>query len=279
MAQSVLQGFSNLSPPRLPRLVARACLCAGALGAGPAWAGDPTAAAPASASAERDTPPPSGTAAGRAHRSFALDLSASTWVPLSVGPEVTLELPGRVLLQAHVGWMPDLYSQTLTDTLERAGAIDARIGDLVDGAVGAATTWRLAAGWRPLPESGLELTVGYAHVGVEGQTSTGDLLPLVPAEVADRLRRELGDTDIHLRSSIHHFTLAAGWRWLIADRIVIRADLGYLQAFAADSELGIESRPDLARLAQPTVQSVLHGQYMRYIKVPVVGFGVGYRFF
>jgi hypothetical protein len=251
----------------------------GATAAGVARAGAGPAVLAEGTASEHDTPRLEEPGAGRAQGSFALDLSASTWVPVSVGPEATLEVPGRLLLQVHVGWMPDLYGHALTDTLEDAGAIDARSGALVDGAVRGATTWRLAAGWRPLPKSGLELTVGYAHIAGNGQTSTGELLPLVPPDVGDRLRRELGDTDIHLRSSIHHFTLAAGWRWLIADRIVIRADLGYLQAFAADSTLGIDSRPDLARLAQPTVQSVLHGQYMRYIKVPIVGFGVGYRFF
>jgi hypothetical protein len=210
---------------------------------------------------------------------FALDLSATTWVPLSVGPELSLELPGRVLLQAHVGWMPELYSQALTDSLEDAGVYDADIGNLVDGAVRGATTWRLAAGWRPFENAGLELTAGYAHVALDGATNTSELIPLVPPDVAEELSAEVGEVDINLDSSIHHFTIAAGWRWLIADHLVIRANLGYLQSFASSSRLDIESRPDLTSLAAPTVESVLHEQYMRYIKVPVVGLGVGYRFF
>ena len=222
---------------------------------------------------------PSVPARPRWYDPFALDLSAATWVPLSIGPEASLELPGRALLQVHVGWMPELYSQTLTDTVANAGAIDRPTAELVDGAVRGATTWRIAAGWRPLPDAGLEVTVGYAHVSVEGRTNTAEVLPLVPPEVAERLGQELGDTNIQLHSSIHHFTMAAGWRWLIGDRFVIRANLGYLQAFSASSDLAIESRPDLARLAEPTVRSALHEQYMRYIKVPVVGLGIGYRFF
>ncbi len=210
---------------------------------------------------------------------FALDLSATTWVPLSIGPELSVELPGRLLLQAHVGWMPELYSQALTDSLEDAGVYDADIGNLVDGAVRGATTWRLAAGWRPFASAGLELTAGYAHVALDGATNTGELIPLVPPDVADELAAEVGDVSINLDSSIHHFTVAAGWRWLIADHLVIRANLGYLQSFASSSTLEIESRPDLTSLAAPTVESVLHEQYMRYIKVPVVGLGVGYRFF
>lgn len=209
---------------------------------------------------------------------FALDLTAATWIPLSVGPELSVELPGRILAQVHVGWMPELYSQALTDTLEDAGVYDADVGDLVDGAVRGATTWRLAAGWRPFPRAGLELTVGYAHVALDGGTNVSELVPLVTPDVAEELQNELGNADIDLDSSIHHFTIAAGWRWLIAKRVVIRANLGYLQAFAASSRLDIESRPDLTALAEPTVRAILHDNYMRYIKVPVVGLGVGYHF-
>jgi hypothetical protein len=211
---------------------------------------------------------------------FALDLSAVTWIPLSVGPELSFELPGRVLAQVHLGWMPELYSHTLTNTLEDAGVYDREIGDLVDGAVRGATIWRVSAGWRPFPRAGLELTVGYAHVALDGATNSDEVIPLVPTDVADEIAAEVGnDVDINLDSSIHHFTVAAGWRWLIADRLVIRANVGYLQAFASDSKLDIQGRPDLTSLAAPTVESVLHDHYMRYVKLPVVGFGIGYRFF
>lgn len=210
---------------------------------------------------------------------FALDLSAATWVPLSVGPELTVELPGRLLAQIHVGWMPELYSHTMTNALQDAGVYDAEVGNLVDGAVQGATTWRLAAGWRPFEGAGLELTVGYAHVALDGATRTTEVIPLVPADVAEQLEAELGDTGINLDSSIHLFTVAAGWRWLFADHLVVRANIGYLQSFASDSTLDIQGRQDLTSLAAPTVESVLHDQYMRYIRIPVVGIGVGYRFF
>jgi len=210
---------------------------------------------------------------------FGLDLTAATWVPLSVGPELTVELPGRILLQAHLGWMPDLYRQTVSNGLEDAGVYDAKVGDLVDGAVRSATTWRVAAGWRPFEKAGLELTAGYAHVALDGATTTSEITPLVTSDIAEQLNRELGETNINLQSSIDNFTLAAGWRFLIADRLVIRASLGYLQSFSSDTSLEIASRPDLAALAEPTVRSLLHEQYTRYVKIPVVGLGVGYSFF
>jgi hypothetical protein len=215
----------------------------------------------------------------RARRPFALDLNAATFIPLSVGPELDLELPGRVLAQVHLGWMPELYSRTLTGALQDAGVYDDAVGALIDGALESATTWRLAAGWRPFDGLGLELTLGYVHVSLAGSTSSGEIAPLVSADLAERLISEIGNTGIHVDSQLHHVTAALGWRWLIAKRFVIVANVGYLQAFASNSSLRIDGFAELTRLAAPTVDAVLHDYYMRYIKVPVVGIALGYRFF
>jgi hypothetical protein len=209
----------------------------------------------------------------------ALDLTATTWIPLSIGPEVSVELPGRILAQLHLGWMPGLYSSTLTSTLADAGVYEQRVGALIDGSLDSATTWRAALGWRPFPNSGLEVTVGYAHLALEGSTTTGELSPLVDEQLAERLIAEVGDTGVHLHSSIHNFTLAAAWRWLIADQVVVRASLGYMQTFDSSSSLKIDAFPELTRLAAPTVRDLLHDNYMHYGKFPVVGIAVGYRFF
>ncbi len=210
---------------------------------------------------------------------FALDLALSTLAPVSVGPDLSVELPGRVLLQAHLGWMPDVYSRTLSRTLEDAGAYDEAVGTLVDSALQSSTTWHWGAGFRPFAKLGFELRLGYAHVSLDGVSSTAEIIPLVNAAVGERLNTETGDADVNLDSQIHHLTVAAGWRWLIADRIVVRASLGYMQAFDSSSSLQIAAFPELTRLAAPTVEAVLHDHYMRYIKIPVVGLSVGYRFF
>jgi hypothetical protein len=209
----------------------------------------------------------------------ALDLSATTWLPLSVGPELSLELPGRLLAQVHVGWMPELYSGTVTAALGSAGLYDGEVGSLVDRALESVRTWRLAAGWRPFPGSGLELMLGYSHLSIEGSTTTGQIAALVNRDVAERLSAVLDEVRLGLSSSIHTFTVGAGWRWLIAEQVVVRARVEYMHAIAASSTLQIEGFPDLSRLAAPTVQGVLDEQYLRYVKIPVIGLGVGYHFF
>ncbi len=213
---------------------------------------------------------------------FALDIGATTIVPLSFGPELHVQLPAGILAQIHLGWMPEVYSQALTDGLENAGVYDATIGGLVDGSFEGATTWRLGLGYRPFADYGLELGIGYVHVAMEGATSTTEVMALVPPELAAEIAEVTSRTDdvqVNLDSSLHHLMLNVGWRWLIAERFTIAANVGYLQAVGTSSELEIEAFPRLSNLATPIVDEVLHEHYMRYVKIPVVGLGVGYRFF
>jgi hypothetical protein len=260
-----------------PSLVGLASIAAGAHAEEPLPLIAPQAAIfEGSTSAPDSTPAPRGP---RRARSFAADVTATTLIPISVGPELSLELPGRVLAQAHLGWMPELYSGTITGALEDAGVYDDNVGALVDGAFQGATTWRFGLGWRPFESAGLELAAGYVRVDMDGFTTTGEVMRLVPAQLAEQIEEQAGNIGLGLDSTLHHFMAGIGWRWLIAERLVIRANLSYLQAVDSRSEIEIESFPALTRATEPIVNGVLHEHYMRYVKIPVVGVGVGYRFF
>lgn len=230
----------------------------------------PSASYPDSAPAARTT---------RRATPFAADVTATTLIPLSVGPELVVELPGRVLTHAHLGWMPELYSNGITGALEDAGVYDETVGALVDGAFQGATTWRLGVGWRPFPDAGLEMGASYVRLAMDGSTTTAEIMRLVPPELAEQIAEQTGNVGLGLDSTLHHVMIGVGWRWLIAERLVVRANLSYLQAFDSRSEIDIESFPALTRLTEPIVNGVLHDHYMQYVKVPVVGLSVGYRFF
>lgn len=252
--------------------------CAGAAAtAVEARAAEPEAviAAPGSIAPDRSA----GTAPARRARPFAADVTATTLVPLSVGPELSIELPGRVLVNAHLGWMPELYSDAITGVLEDAGVYDGAVGALVDGAFQGASTWRLGVGWRPLASAGLELGASYVRTEMDGATTTAEIVRLVPPALAEQIEEQTGNIGLALDSRLHQLMLGVGWRWLVADRLVIRASLSYLQAFDSRSEIEIESFPSLTRAAEPFVNGMLHDHYMQYVKIPVVGLGVGYRFF
>src|SRR5258706_6912569 len=44
-----------------------------------------------------------------AEKSVAFDITAGTVFPLGIGPELVLELPGRIQLKGNVLWMPGAY--------------------------------------------------------------------------------------------------------------------------------------------------------------------------
>src|SRR5688572_19497703 len=79
-----------------------------------------TATLEASSWVSPDVPPPA-TPASLRGPAFAADVMVTTLIPLSLGPELSVELPGRVLAQVHLGWMPELYSNAITGALEDAG--------------------------------------------------------------------------------------------------------------------------------------------------------------
>ncbi|MEO8180282.1 MAG: hypothetical protein ABI895_15710 [Deltaproteobacteria bacterium] len=246
--------------PRLRCLLALLCLCAVCVSAPEARAeqgvGSP---------AERTRP-------------VAFDLTATTRVPLSAGPEISLELPGRLLLQGHLGWMPGLYSRAVTGALRGGGLYDAATQGLIDNALERVTTSSLSAGWRPFPGAGLELFVGYTHISLSGATSSGEVIPVVSRDVAQQLRAELGDDlELRLNSSVHALRAGLGWRWLIARHIVVRASVEYMKAFASSSRLELDSFPDLTRLATPTAQQLLNDHYVRYVSLPLFGLSLGVR--
>jgi len=219
-----------------------------------------------------------GNSASAQTRAVAFDLAASTRVPLSVGPELSLELPGRVLLQGHLGWMPGLYSRAVSGALRDGGLYGAAVQALIDDTLQSVTTSSLSAGWRPFPGAGLELFAGYTHISLSGATRSGAVISVLSRDVAQELRTELGEeADLRLASSLHAMRAGLGWRWLIARHIVVRASIEYMKAFASSSRLESDSFPNLTNLAAPVAQQLLNQHYVRYVSLPLFGLSLGVR--
>lgn len=208
------------------------------------------------------------------------DLAVVTYVPLSVGGQLSLELPARILLQADVGWMPHAYGSLINGLVSRWGAYDPAIAALVDGVLDDALVVRASAGWRPFPSAGFEMIGGYTMVRLTGSIAPGDLAAAVQSDLGDEaaavLGTQLGD-EVGLVSQLHNFHVALGWRWVAFDHLLIRANIGYTQTLASKSSVKTD-KPDLEALVNPVVDEELGAIYKRYVKLPVVGVSAGYRF-
>jgi hypothetical protein len=206
------------------------------------------------------------------------DLAAATYVPLSMGAQASLELPARLLVQLDVGWMPGLYGSAINGLVQELGAYDREIGDLVDGALDGAVVVRASGGWRPFPDAGFEITGGYTFVSVTGSASPEELAALVGTPYGQALSAAGITDDVSLTSRLHNLHLALGWRWVVLQHLVIRANVGYLQTLGSTAEVTVPGNPDLEAQANPIVDETLDEIYTSYVKLPVLGLGAGYRF-
>jgi hypothetical protein len=205
------------------------------------------------------------------------DLALVTHVPLSIGGVATLELPGRLLIQLDLGWMPPAYSSAINSMVQSFGAYDASMAALIDSALADAMVVRASGGWRPFASAGFEITGGYTYVALTGTVAPADLAAVVAGPFAAEIAQQL-EQDITLDSQLHNVHVALGWRWVALDHLLIRANLGYTQTLASSSSVEIPEHREGEALANPILDKELGGIYRQYIKLPVLSVSGGYRF-
>ncbi|HZO17194.1 MAG TPA: hypothetical protein VFB62_28145 [Polyangiaceae bacterium] len=205
------------------------------------------------------------------------DLAAGTQFPLGLGPQLTLEVPFRILLQAELAWMPSAYGSAINAMISAFGAEGAVVGPVIEDALADSFVFRASGGWRPFPKHGFEIFAGYTLIKVSGEAPAD-----IVASIADDFEDEIEDTvfdPVAFDSTLHNFHIALGWRWLVfSDHLVIRANLGYTQTVGSASSIELPDHPDLEGRLNPVVDEELNRILTRDIKLPVIGLNAGYRF-
>jgi hypothetical protein len=236
--------------------------------------GDQTAPAP-------DVPAPPPPAPPR-QSSAAFDLGVVTELPLLLGGQATLELPYGILLQSEVGVLPPAYVNAIDGALTSAGAYGSTTSDLVRSGLSNSLIVGVSGGWRPFRDHGLELLGGYTLASLGGGLSAKET---IEAATGVTLPAAVPDEQIPIHSTIHAVHASIGWRWLLTDHLALRASLGYLQAVASSSQVGLPAgvtsnamvATQLATVNQ-VVNSTLNDTYTKYVKLPVLGLSLAYRF-
>ncbi|MFP6686121.1 MAG: hypothetical protein VB934_15495 [Polyangiaceae bacterium] len=205
------------------------------------------------------------------------DIEAATQAPLAIGGQVTLELPGRLLLHGGVGMMPSAYGSLVHSVIEGTDA-DSDATTVAAMLLENALVLRMAAGWRPFSGSGFELYAGYTRLELDATASTAQIRSLANGALPSQAETLLGTTGVGLHSTLHNVQVALGWRWVALDHLVLRANLGYLKTLDASSEVTIEQQPELATTATSAVAPVLDELYAKHVQLPVLSLSAGYRF-
>lgn len=206
------------------------------------------------------------------------DIMVGTQVPIAIGGLLSLELPGRILLQGELGWMPPAYGSAINGVVQGFGAYDESIRDLVDGSLDDAFVGRVSGGWRPVPSAGFEIFAGYTYVGLSGNVSPESVADVVGGAFAQQVAARALSDDVAISSSLHNVHVGLGWRWVAFDHLAIRLTAAYMQTLASSTSIETPELPAAAAIANPLVDEEMSEIYTDYVKLPVIGLHGGYRF-
>ena len=214
--------------------------------------------------------------------SIAGDVAFAVEAPIMLGAQATLELPYGFLLQSELGVLPAFAIDAVDGALVSSGAYDASVSNLVTGSLGDSLVFRLSGGIRPFPDAGFEMLVGYTVVALGGGVDARDA---VAAAGGGALPVAIPEGEVTLHSTIHNVHMSLGWRWIIADHFLVRASVGYLQTVTSSSSVRVpsawQSDPTVSAavaVANPVIDTELASVYSTYVKLPVLGLSMGYRF-
>jgi hypothetical protein len=209
---------------------------------------------------------------------FSFDLAVGTIFPLGLGPQVTIEIPGRILLSGDIAWMPGGYASAILGMVETFGKRNALLGAAIEDSLSDSLVGRASLGWRPFSDYGFEIYAGYTGIRSSGTASPKVVARLVDDDLGDRIEDEI-DQDIEVDAQLHNFHVALGWRFLaLEDHLVIRATVGYTQTVGSSATLRIPGQPDIERQAQPIFERELDRVVTNDVKLPMIGLNLGYRF-
>lgn len=213
---------------------------------------------------------------------FGGDVAFATEAPIFLGAQGTLKLPYGFLLQAELGVLPGFYVDAVDGALVSANVYSEAVSSLVTSGLRDSFVMRLSGGMRPFVDHGFEVLGGYTLTTLGGGVSARAALEAVGGV---SLPAQIPDADIGLRTTLHSFHVSVGWRWAIADHFLVRASLGYLQSVASsshievpDSAAAIPGAADVIARANQTIDATLDENYRTYVKLPILGLGMGYAF-
>lgn len=206
-------------------------------------------------------------------RDWALDISAVSSLPISIGVEVQLESPVGVFGNLSLGHTPSAYLEMVDALLQNAGVYGDNLDPLIQEATGSgAWNVRLGVGVRPI--EGLELSVGYTYLHM-----STSLRPETIAQATGQRFRWRGMTEVPMTIDVHALHGRIGWRFVIEEHVVLRAAIGWTHSVSVGAHLEV---PDEVR-AHPNdpatqIEDAVGDGFGTYGFTPEIVLGVGYRF-
>jgi len=204
---------------------------------------------------------------------WALDVSALTSLPLSVGVDAQIQSPVGVFANLSVGHTPGAYLDMVATLLADHDVFGSEIQPLISEATrDGGWNVRLSVGVNPI--EGLELSVGYTYVGASSALSVAS----IEAATGQRVRYP-GMTEVPLSIEMHALHGRIGYRFLIEEHLVVRAAIGWTHAVAASVLVDVpEEVRALPDNPATEIEAAVDEGFDDYGFTPEVQLSVGYRF-
>ncbi len=209
-----------------------------------------------------------------------MDTTLYTDLPTSIGLRGTVELPSRLRLSLGGGVFPSAYLSGIQSVATAAGWYSESLANLIDQALSRAYVVQPRVGFRPWQQHGFYFGGGVQRVFATGaEAGSGDVTRAL--EDAEPIDANTGG--YFLKSRLTMLTVETGWEWCLAERWMVRANLGGAFTVGAHTEATplVSDAAPLQRLREAgrtALESYLNQTYLQYVHTPTVGVEVGYRF-
>ncbi len=206
---------------------------------------------------------------------LALELKAD--LPLFAGGRVGLESPSGLRLTTGLGTQLPGYFDILNEIMEASAGYGSLVADHVAEASEVPLAWRIQVGWRPLPLEGFYFDVGYGVMSMAGSVETE---PVAGNINNPSYQGSLSPQRYSLQSTLHMLAVELGYQWTFGDSMLLRLSLGYVGTVASSTTVGQPFSPyslsDSASVATE-VAGQLDELYPKYVHLPTISIGIGYR--
>jgi len=273
--------FDGRSPFTFPFFTLMAAV-ATASGATPAWAGDSEERV---ATSRYDNPhiPQAINAPGGTTRQpgvFGMNLEAQAVLPLGLGAAVTFEGPFGFRAGLGVGATPSAFISLGMEATRQPGTYSNAQATTVLDALEDPLYMRISFALCPPDWSGFYFGVGYGFLRAAASLKAGN----VPRDMWPSIAGLNENTYAGLAVVSHHVTADIGWEFALTDRWRLRATVGGIFTFAADSTLSVNNLTKVTSEAEQQRQITeaedqISAAVVQYGSIPSVTLALSYRIF
>ncbi len=204
-----------------------------------------------------------------------------TVFPVEVGGRLQVELPGRVRVGVHGGFMPGDYVDVINLVLVGFDVYNDVTAELIRSTISQSGIVGVDVGWRPLPRAGVVFDVGYMAAFLGGGLTSTEVVEAATGQSSSAF----GDAEVDASSTLHLLTVDVGYEVPFgpADRKVqglFRVDLG--GAFTLHSNTRLSSDVVVGagplRTALDAGEVYLDDILQTYVQTPTITVSMGARF-